>query len=113
MFSTTSVLGRIAIVAIIGAATVACAPIRPMQQVLHYTRADTTQAQFMKDRYECLQESQQRVSAAAVNAYGGASSSQVVASCSVWASCLGARGYVVDPYGNLAAPPGMVVPCSR
>jgi hypothetical protein len=67
----------------------------------------------MKDRYECLQEAQQRVSGAYVNSYGGAASSRVVASCGVWVSCLGARGYTVDPDGPLAAPPGMEVRCRR
>jgi hypothetical protein len=67
--------------------------------------------QFMKDRCECLQDAEQRVSGAYVNAYGGAASSQVVPSCGVWVSCLGARGYVVDPNGDLAAPPGMMVRC--
>ena len=87
----------------------ACAPTP--RKTLAYTRANTTQDQFMKDRYECLQEAEQRVSAAAVNQYGGASSSQIVPSCGVWTSCLGARGYVVDPNGNLSAPPGMIVNC--
>jgi hypothetical protein len=65
----------------------------------------------MKDRYECLQQAQQRVSGAFVNAYGGASNSQVVASCGVWSACLGARGYTVDPNGNLGAPANMIVGC--
>jgi hypothetical protein len=79
----------------------------------HYSRPDTTQQQFMKDRYDCLQEAQQPVSAAAVTAYGGGSSSRVVTNCGVWISCLGARGYVADPNGSLFAPPGMAVYCRR
>ena len=73
----------------------------------------TTQEQFMKDRYECLQQAQQPVSGAYVNAYGGASSSQIVANGGVWISCLEARGYTTDPNGDLVAPPDMVVYCHR
>ena len=82
-------------------------------QQIRFTKDGTDQAKFMKDRYECLQEAQQRVSGAYVNQYGGASSSKVVANCGVWVACLGARGYEVDPNGDLAAPPGMVVYCAR
>jgi hypothetical protein len=65
----------------------------------------------MKDRYECLQEAQQRTSGAVVDAYGGAAKSQVVTNCGLWVSCLGARGYTLDPSGKLSAPPGMAVHC--
>lgn len=80
-------------------------------KMLRYSRPETTQSQFMKDRYECLLESQQRVSGAVVNAYGGASNSEVVPSCGIWMACLGARGYVVDEVGTLSAPPETRVGC--
>jgi hypothetical protein len=82
-------------------------------RVVHYSRPDTTQQQFMQDRYECLQEAQQRVSGAAVTPYGGGATSRVVANCGVWLSCLGARGYTTDPNGDLFAPPGMAVYCQK
>lgn len=88
---------------------VGCTTAPPKMQ--RYSRPETTQSQFMKDRYECLLESQQRVSGAVVNAYGGASNSEVVPSCGVWMACLGARGYVVDEGGTLSAPPEMRVGC--
>jgi hypothetical protein len=81
---------------------------------LHYgpwTKAGATEEEFMKDRYECLQQAQQRVSGAFVNGYGGAASSEVVSNCGVWVSCMGARGYTLDPNGNLNAPQEMVVRC--
>jgi hypothetical protein len=80
-----------AVVAALAMAGAACAPVRPVTP-WRYARPDTTQAQFMKDRYECLQEAEQRVSGAVVNPYGGAASSRVVVNCGVWVSCLGARG---------------------
>ena len=86
----------------------ACAP-----PLTRYTRPDTTQQQFLKDRYECLKQSEQRVSGAVVNPYGGAASSHERANCGLWYSCLAARGYVIDAAGDLAAPPGMAVPCYR
>jgi len=84
----------------------------PPQQ-FRYAKYGATQEEFMKDRYACLQEAQQRVSGAYVDAYGGGSASRVVANCGVWLSCMGARGYQVDPDGNLAAPPAMIVFCQR
>lgn len=90
----------------------ACSPMQPIPPA-RYTKPGATQEQYMKDRYECLQEAEQRVSGAVVNAYGGAANSQVIPSCGVWISCLGARGYTLDPNGDLAAPPGMVVQCRR
>ena len=79
-----------------------------------------SQEQFMKDRYACLQETQQRVSESYINQSGGAASSQVMPSCSAWNSCLSARGYYrsdttnIDDFrqpGNLFVPPGTIVYC--
>jgi starvation-inducible outer membrane lipoprotein len=83
------------------------------QTTIRYTRVDTSQQEFMKDRYECLQQSEQRVSGAVV--YGNVASSQEreVANCGLWLSCLTARGYTIDKAGDLAAPPEAVVLCSR
>jgi hypothetical protein len=89
-----------------------CAVPQPIPQA-RYTKYGATQDEFMKDRYECLQQAQKRVSGAYVNQYGGASNSDTVCSFGMWVSCLGSRGYVIDPNGSLAAPPGMVVRCVR
>ena len=79
-----------------------------------------TQEQFMKDRYACLQETQQRVSSAYVDQSGGAASSQVMPSCSAWNACLAARGYYrsdtmnMDDFkqlGSLFVPQGAMVYC--
>jgi hypothetical protein len=104
---------KLATLAAVGLLLSGCATARPPVQMIRYSKPGGTQEQFMKDRYECLQESQQRVSGAAVDAYGGAANSQVVTKCGLWVSCMGARGYTVDPTGNLSAPPGMVVLCRR
>ena len=79
-----------------------------------------SQEQFMKDRYACLQETQQRVADAYVNQTGGVATSQVMPTCSAWNSCLAARGYYradttnLDDFrqpGSLSVPPGTVVYC--
>jgi hypothetical protein len=79
-----------------------------------------TQEQFMKDRYACLQETQQRVSDAYVNPTGGASTSQVMPTCSAWNACLAARGYFradttnledFKQLGSLSVPQGTIVYC--
>ena len=81
---------------------------------------NVSQEQFMKDRYDCLRETQQRVSSASVDAYGGQSSSQVMPSCSAWHACLAARGYFrndttsLDDFklpGSLYVPQGALVYC--
>jgi hypothetical protein len=96
----------------IGLALVSCVA-RPPQAPIRYSKADATQEQFMKDRYECQQQAQQQISGAYVNQYGGGAGSKLVLSCGMWISCLGARGYVIDPNGNLAAPDGMQTTCQK
>jgi hypothetical protein len=56
----------------------------------------------MQDRYVCIQQSQQN--RAAVNSYGGYSG--VIVNRGVFTSCMGARGYILDPNGTLIALPG-------
>ena len=83
---------------------------------------NATQAQFMQDRYQCYQETKQRISGAFVNQYGGTSSSQVLPSCSAWRACLAARGYYrsdttnvaeLHAPGSLSVPQGTVINCSQ
>ena len=78
---------------------------------IRWSNPNVDEAQFLKDRYECLQQAEQRVSGAYIGAYGGVANSQMVPSCGVWTSCMGARGYVVEPNGPFVAPPGMGVAC--
>jgi hypothetical protein len=85
--------------------------VNPPQPTLRYTKYGARQQEFMKDRYECLLQSQRQVSGAYVGAYGGASSSTTVCSLGVWKACLAARGYEVNPSGELGAPAGMAVYC--
>jgi len=48
---------------------------------------------FEKDRYDCLQQSQQQFSAAQVNGWQGASVSKAVTNDGLFSSCMNARGW--------------------
>jgi len=98
---TLSVL--VAAITIGGAASAA-----PQQtQTTHYSKQGATQQQFMKDRGECIQQAQQKVS----QAYGAVATGTTFIKCDAVPTCLAARGYVVDAKGNLAAPPGTEPAC--
>ena len=79
--------------------------------VPRYAGSGKSQADFMRDRYQCYQETQQRVSGAYVNRYGGAADSRVMPSCSAFSSCLAARGYYESERGNLVVPSGAGIQC--
>lgn len=52
-----------------------------------------TQQDFQNAWYQCLRETQQRVSNAYVNAYGGSAGSSVMPSCGAFNSCLAVHGF--------------------
>ena len=88
----------------------------PPTSYYRYFNPKSNQQQFMKDRYACLQETQQRVSGAYVNQYGGASSSTVMPPCSAFNACLASRGYYRSDTTNpndpgLYVPQGAVINC--
>ena len=102
MSITRKIIGIILIVIVSGCAAV------PMR----FTNYGATQEQFMKDRYECYKETQQRASSAYINQYGGFASSQVMPSCSAFNACLASRGYFrSDANGNLVLPAGAEIQC--
>ena len=88
-------------------AACAGAPSRP----LGYTKFGTTQDEFVKDRDECLQQSRRPVLGTYVGTFAAVGESTTTANCGVVSACLDARGYAVDPLGNLDHPPEMVVSC--
>ncbi|CAN7782211.1 hypothetical protein LJR175_008200 [Variovorax sp. LjRoot175] len=55
------------------------------------------QDDFSRDRYACLQESQQRVGSAAVNQFGGIASNTVVTNSGLFGSCMNAHGWYLGP----------------
>lgn len=97
-------LGLVAFAAIqTGCAT---APERPMYR----EKAGATQQDFLAARYACLQESSTTVQQAAVNAYGGASSTVTGCSYQMYDSCMGAKGFYVTYSGRFHAPVQCVRP---
>ena len=78
-----------------------------------YTKQGATQDQFMKDRYECLRQTQQRIESANYSYGGGNYNSTVMPSCSALASCLASRGYYQKKDGELVVPSGTGIRCSR
>jgi hypothetical protein len=82
----------------------------PPQPVSRFTKPGATQEQFMSDRYACYQAAQEQISGPLMNASPGAASGQVVASRSMWLSCMSSRGYVPDANGPLTAPSGSELP---
>ena len=87
------------------AALVGCAP----PPAARFTHATATQENFLQDRYVCIQQAQQQRSGAYVNRYGGEADSRVIINRGVYDACMAAKGYKIDPNGNLAPPPGMQV----
>jgi predicted aspartyl protease len=60
-----------------------------------WTKPGLTQDQFAKDRYSCMQQSQQRVSSAYVDQYGGGSINHVITNANLFNACMTAQGYTL------------------
>ncbi len=80
---------RYASIVCVAALLAACAALQ-----MGWYKPGATQSEFAEDRYECMQSSQERVSGAYVNAYGGASSSGTTTNMPLFQACMEARGYV-------------------
>lgn len=77
-----------------------------------YTKPGATQQEFMRDRYECLRQTQQRQESM-TSGLGGSYTSTVRPSCSALGSCLAAYGYYQDDNGELIVPKGANIKCTR
>jgi hypothetical protein len=69
----------------VGLALSACAA-----QPTMWIKPGFSQDEFAKDRYSCMQQSQQRVSTAFVNQYGGSSSNHVT-NANLFNACMSSR----------------------
>ena len=83
------------------------ATFRPKVQA--WDRSNTTQDQFMRDRYDCILQARQQSSSAAVSGYVGLANSGTTINAGILRSCLGAKGYIPSDYGQFVAPPGTEV----
>jgi hypothetical protein len=68
-----------------------------------WVKPGATQTEFAKDRYACLQDSQQRVGSAYVNQYGGSSNNSVITNGGLFDACMNARGWSLQDKVQFAA----------
>jgi hypothetical protein len=62
-----------------------------------WVKPGASQTEFASQRYACMQQSQQRVSSAYVNQYGGSSDSRVTTNNPLFGACMNAQGwYLTD-----------------
>jgi hypothetical protein len=66
-----------------------CAPMT-------WTKPGATHDDFTKDRYSCMQQSQQRVSSAYVNQYGGSANDSVITNGNLFGACMNAQGWTLQ-----------------
>lgn len=101
------------LLSIVAASTLVGCAIPPPQPVKFYSSNGASMDKFLSDRYACYQETQQRISSAGVNQFGGSSNSQVIPSCGAFSACLAARGYILSDKGNLEVPQGAIISCHK
>lgn len=80
--------------AFVSISLVACAPV--------WVKPGASQNDFAQDKYSCMQQSQQRVSGAYVNAYGGAASEKVVTNEGLFNACMQSRGWSLQSRDSVA-----------
>jgi hypothetical protein len=78
-----------------------------------YSRAGTSQDEYIADRYECIAEAEQTVSNPFLAITGHATQTREMPNCAKWVSCMKARGYSLDPNGNLGVLPRMAIQCTE
>ncbi len=60
---------------------------------MQWVKQGSTREDFSKDKYACLQESQQSASSGYFNRYGGSSSSGAITNNNLYRACMEARGW--------------------
>lgn len=69
-----------------------------------WQKPGASQNDFSQDKYICIQEAQQRVSSARVNAYGGTADNTVVTNESLYGSCMNSKGWYLKNTQALQQP---------
>lgn len=70
-----------------------------------WIKPGATQNEFSQDKYDCMQQAQQRVSGVLVNAYGGAATNQVITNGNLFSSCMNAKGWYLNNNQQSSQPP--------
>lgn len=73
---------------ILGVALIAVGCAKP-----NWNKPGASQDEFGRDRYACLQSSQQRVGAATVNKFGATATDEMQTNNTLFSSCMNARGW--------------------
>lgn len=76
------------------------------RQTMRWAKEGGSEQQFLRDRYECLKDSQEQRSRFAANRYAAGGSSYQVTDSGMFQACMNARGYVLDDDGPFAPPAG-------
>jgi predicted aspartyl protease len=76
---------------VVGLALSACAASQTI-----WLKPGATHDEFAKDRYSCMQQSQQRVSTTFVNEYGGSSSNRAITNARLFSACMSANGWTLE-----------------
>jgi hypothetical protein len=66
-----------------------------------WVKPGAAQGEFAQAKYSCMQQSQQRISGAYVNQYGGSSSSEVITNNALWSACMNASGWTLQSKDSL------------
>lgn len=66
-----------------------------------WIKPGASQEDFGRDKYECMQQAQQRVSGAYVNAYGGASTNKVITNDGLFNACMNSKGWTLQSSSNI------------
>lgn len=77
----------------LGAATAVAAAVLLVGCAQTWNKAGATRDEFNRDKYTCLQQSQQQVSGFAFNKFGAAGSSNMRVNEGLFASCMSAQGW--------------------
>lgn len=66
-----------------------------------WVKPGASQQDFGVDKYQCMQQAQQRVSGTYVNAYGGASSNKVITNEGLFNACMNSKGWTLQSSSTL------------
>ena len=66
-----------------------------------WVKPGASQQDFGVDKYQCMQQAQQRVSGTYVNAYGGASSNKVITNEGLFDACMNSKGWSLQSSNTL------------
>ena len=66
-----------------------------------WVKPGASQQDFGVDKYQCMQQAQQRVSGTYVNAYGGASTNKVITNEGLFNACMNSKGWSLQSSSSL------------